>query len=236
MNTLITLSINDFRSTFRDPIFKILLFFPFISFAIVRWGFPAIAARFPAIIPYNQVILMWACMQSATMFGMIYAFLFLEEKEEDVWQVIRILPISGIQLIFSRLLIGLIISTLVNFTLIHWGNIIHLLWYEELLLSIQFSLGAPLIALFLGAFANNRIEGLAQMKMVNVLLMIPGLIYFLPQRFLHITALIPTYWSFRSMEMAENKGNFWLFFIVGTFFYLFGILLLNRRMENKIRA
>lgn len=234
MNTLIALSLNDFRSTFRDPIFKGLLIFPFVAFAIVRWLMPVLEQRYPVIVPYKEVILMWACMQSATMFGMIYAFLFLEEKEENVWQAIRVLPISGLTLVASRLLIGLTISTLVNFTLIHWGRIITLPLYQELLLSLQYSLCAPLLALMLGAFANNRIEGLAQMKIASLLLNLPALIYFLPQKFLHLLALIPTYWSFRSLEMAaDQNGQFWIFFGIGTIFYLASIYWLNRRMELK---
>lgn len=237
MNSILVLSANDFRSTFRDPVFKGLLVFPFLSFAIVRWVFPLLINRFPSIEPYGPVILMWGCLQSAIMFGFIYGFLFLEEKEENIWQVIRVLPISGLKLVLSRLLIGLIISSMVNFTLIHWGRIAHFPLYQEILLSIQFSLAAPLIALALGAFANNRIEGLAQMKIVNMLLIIPGLIYILPYKAFHLTALIPTYWSFRSLEMAtKNSADFFWFFIIGMIFYLTCIFLLNRRLERSIQS
>jgi hypothetical protein len=54
MNQLIHLSLSDLRSTFRDPVFKVLLFFPFMSFALIRWGFPEILERFPAVAPYSQ--------------------------------------------------------------------------------------------------------------------------------------------------------------------------------------
>ncbi len=235
MKTILALSANDLQSTFRDPVFKGLLFFPFVAFVLIRWGVPYVVHTYPEVAPYTVVILMWGCLQSATMFGFMYGFLFLEEKEEQIWQVIRILPVSGIKLVFSRLLLGLLISTAVNFCLIHFGQIIYISFIKEILLSLQFSLAAPLIALALGALAKNRIEGLAQMKIVNVLLIMPALIYFIPGKAMHLTALIPTYWSYRSLEMAHSQSDsFMLFLLVGFALYLLGIGLLTRKMERSL--
>jgi fluoroquinolone transport system permease protein len=105
-------------------------------------------------------------------------------------------------------------------------------FYAEVLLSLQFSLVAPLLALSLGAFAANKIEGLAQMKIFNLLLILPGLIYFLPFPLLHLLALIPTYWSFRTLEHANHPGPFFAYFAAGSLVYMAFLLLLNRRMEK----
>ncbi len=235
MSFFLYLCVNDFRSTFRDPIFKAILFFPFLSFAIIRWVFPFLMSHFAILIPYRVVILMWACLQSSIMFGFIYGFLFLEEKEEHVWDVIRVMPIAGIKLVFSRLFLGVIISSIVNFCIIHWGKIIDISVLEALLVSFLFSLSAPLIALVLGAMAENRIEGLALMKIFNLFLIIPGLIYFLPQKFAHLTAIIPTYWSFRTLEYAGNDlHHFLLFLVVGLFIHIIFMAYFNRRMARNI--
>ena len=143
---------------------------------------------------------MWACLQPAIMFGFIYGFIFLEEKEESIWKVIRILPVSGLKIVFSRLLIGMTVSIAAIFCMLHFGFIIHLPLIKEMIISVHFSLAVPLIAVSLGAFAKNRIEGLAQMKIINLLLIAPGLIYILPSDLAHISGLIPTYWTFRSLE------------------------------------
>ncbi|GAA4403992.1 hypothetical protein GCM10023187_20620 [Nibrella viscosa] len=234
MKSFLTLSVTDFRSIFRG-----ILAFPFVCFIIVRWGIPLIIEQFPILIPYQPVILMWGCLQSATMFGFIYGFLLLEEKEENVWQVIRVLPVSGLTLTFSRLLVGLLVSALVNFTLIHWGHIVQLSTVTELLLALQFGLGAPLIALWLGAMAQNRIEGLAQMKILNLLLISPGLIYFIYHPAAHLTGLVPTYWSFRSMETGVAStgtglaGPFLLYYSLGCSFYALVLYLLNRKLQRS---
>jgi hypothetical protein len=228
MKLLFLLSRQDLRSTFRDPVFKGLLFFPLAAFALVRWIVPLFSIRFPVIIPYQTVILMWSCMQSATMFGFIYGFLFLDEKEENLFQVLRIIPVSSFQLLTSHLLIGYAVSVFVNYLLLHAGGIGQFKWWQEVLIAIQFSLIAPLIALVLGTFGKNKVEGLAQMKIVNIILNLPSLLYFLPSPWLHITAFIPTYWSFKSLEAANSGGNFLLFMGAGTLYYALLLIFLNR--------
>lgn len=234
MKKLLILSKSDFKNTFRDPLFKILLFFPFISFGIVRFLLPVLISYYPILEDYSLIILMWACMQTATMFGMIYGFLFLEEKEDSLWQVILVLPISSGQLVFSRLLLGFIISVFVNFLLIHYGNILSIDFWKEIILAIHFSLIAPLIALLVGTFAKNRIEGLAQMKIINLLLILPALIYFIPGDFIHMTAVIPNYWSNRSMEVVDNTPKFLLFLSTGFFLYFAAVFWLKKRLFRSI--
>jgi len=233
MKSILTLSIADLKSTFREPLFRILIFFPFASFAMVRWGYPVLLYYFPPIEPYSQVILMWACLQSATMFGFIYGFIFLEEKEENLWQVMQILPVSGFKLVTSRLLVGLIITTAVNFTLIHWGGIGSYPVWKEIIVSIHFSFAAPFIALFIGSFAKNKIEGLAQVKVINILVIIPAVIYFLPYKASYITAIIPTFWSFRSLEKAtQGIPEFGISLLVGTLWYGIILFLLYKKLKR----
>jgi hypothetical protein len=232
MKLLFILSQQDLRTTFRDPIFKGLLFFPLLAFVFIRWLLPVIIERFPILLPYHTVILMWACMQSATMFGFIYGFLFLDEKEENLFQVLRIVPISTFQLLSSRLLVGFVVSSFTNFLLLHTGGIGHFKGWQEVFLALQFSLLAPLIALLLGTFSRNKVEGLAQMKIVNICLNLPALIYFLPSPWLHFTAIFPSYWSFRSLEAADSGGNFLLFLTLGTVYYLIILYTLNRRFSK----
>jgi len=233
MKSVLTLSLADLQSTFREPLFRILIFFPFISFAIVRWVFPLALQYFPVIEPYSQVILMWACLQSATMFGFIYGFIFLEEKEENIWQVIQVLPVSGFKLVTSRLLVGMIITTLVSFVLIHWGGIVRFPVWKEIIVSAHFSLAAPLMALYLASFARNKIEGLAQVKVINILVIIPGIIYFIPHKATYLTGIIPTFWSFKSLEMANaSLPQFSMFLIIGTLWYGVVLYLLYRKLKN----
>lgn len=232
MNYLLTLSRNDFRITFRDPIFRVLLVFPLIAFALIRFVYPWIATRFPEVTDYGHVVLMWACMQTATMFGFIYGFLFLEEKDEQVDAVVRVLPVSMFRLLTGRLAMGYSFSVLTSFLILQFGKIAVLHPLHSLLIAAQYGLIGPLLALYLGLAAKNKIEGMAQMKLANLVLNVPILIYFLPYKVTHVTAAAPTYWSFRSLEAALSGSGFWVYFAVGCIFYTVLILWMLGRMER----
>lgn len=219
MKTLLLLSTQDLRTTFRDPVFKGLFFFPLLAFAMVKWGLPAAVEALPVMGDYLEPILMWACLQSAMMFGFIYGFLYLEEKEEGVDLALSVLPVPTFVILSSRLLVGFSFSVLVNWLLIHFGGIVKVEYWQEVLLALHFALAAPLMALYLRAFAGSRIEGMAQLKILNLIFYVPALVYFLPQQWLHAFAVIPTYWSFRSMDQANSNTGFWLAYGVGILVY-----------------
>lgn len=233
MKRLLFLIRHDLNASFRDPLFKGLMFFPFVCFILVRWVFPVLFETYPVLIDYKEVFVMWACMQSATMFGFIYGFLILEEKEENLLRALRIMPVPTSMLIFIRQSVGILISTLVNISILEWGGVLPSNPGIYLLIALQMSLLAPLFMLLLTVLAKTRMEGLAQMKIYNLIFISPGIIFFIPMKALHSFALVPTYWSFRAIETSlTSSWNPWLW---GGFVFYFGLLyLLNRIFSKKV--
>ncbi|MGB3779636.1 MAG: hypothetical protein WA960_14845 [Tunicatimonas sp.] len=219
MSRILTLSANDFRMVFRDPMLRIFLFMPLLVLALVIWVVPLLFAAYPAARDYDYVILMLAGMQTSTMFGFINGFVFLEEKDEQVFSALRVLPVSAGMLVGVRMLLGFAIAALVNVALLRLTPWVEVGWGQTLLLATQYALLAPLLALLVATFAQNKVEGLAQFKLYNFMLNLPALIYFLPNSFLHALAVIPTYWTFRSVEALHGGGDFWFFFGGGTLVY-----------------
>lgn len=234
MKQLLLISRNDFRITFRDPMLKGLLFFPLVALAIIKFLVPYLSEQYPVIEPYQPVILMWACMQTATMFGFISGFLFLEEKDENVFTALRVAPIRAETFVVLRLAAGVVISIAVNLLLLLVGDLVDVPIGPALLLAGQYSLIAPLLALMTATFARNKMEGLAQFKIYNLLLNLPILRYFLDLKALEALAVIPTYWSFRSLESVATTGGVGWFYLVGLLVYGIVLFLLARRFEQKV--
>lgn len=235
MRYILTVCYYDFRSTYREPVFRIILFFPLIAFAVLRWGFPYLAQQMEWGDAYNRVVLMWACLQSGLMFGFIYGFLLLEEKEEDLFPLLRILPLRLQTLITGRMITGMAVSSAVNLLMILLGGMMQTGFFTALLLALQFSLAAPLIAVLLGYFARNRIEGMAVMKIVNILLIVPGLIYFFSTGVLHVTAIVPSYWMFRTLETA-GSSSFPIFLAVGFLYPAVILWFLSSALQKNVQV
>lgn len=234
MNRLLVLSANDFRMVFRDPLLRIFLLMPLLVFAIIKWLLPLIVDAFPAIQPYDYVILMWACMQAATMFGFINGFVFLEEKDENVFSALRVVPVSASMLIAFRMALGVAISMLISWLILQFGGILSVMDWQIWLIALQYGMLAPLLALLLAVFARNKLEGLAQFKIYNLIVNLPILIYFLDYQGLHALAIIPTYWSFRCVEAIAKGGNFLLYYSLGLAFYWLWLVVLIKIFERKV--
>ena len=234
MNQILILSANDFCMVFRDPMLRIFLFMPLLVLAVVVWVVPVLFAAYPAARDYDHVILMLAGMQASTMFGFINGFVFLEEKDEQVFSALRVLPVSAKMLVGVRMLLGFAVACLINMVLFRIVPWVTMGWGQTVLLSMQYALLAPLLALLVATFAQNKVEGLAQFKLYNFALNLPALIYFLPYRLLHTLAVIPTYWTFRSVEALPVGGDFWFFYGIGTLGYGGVLVGLVRIFERRV--
>ena len=234
MNRIVTLSANDFRMVFRDPMLRIFLFLPLLILGVVVWVIPAVFSAYPVIQAYDYVILMWACMQASTMFGFISGFVFLEEKDENVFAALRVMPITAGTLVSVRMVVGVVIAFITNVAILSLTQWVALSMAQLLLVAFQYALLAPLLALLVATFAQNKVEGLAQFKIYNFLANVPILIYFLPLKALHATAVVPTYWTFRSIEAAQQGQNFFFFYGVGTLWYVVVLGILVRVFEKRV--
>ena len=234
MNRLLTLSRNDFRMVFRDPMLRIFLFLPLLIVVVVAWVLPPVFAAYPAVQHYDYVILMWAGLQASTMFGFINGFVFLEEKDEHVFDALRVMPIAAGTLISVRMLLGVAIALAINVVLFRVQPWVPMSITQLLLTAFQYALLAPLLTLALATFSQNKIEGLAQFKVYNFAAILPALIYFLPFRALHALAIVPTYWTFRSVEAIHSGGNFFLFSGIGFTLYFVALGSLVWLFERRV--
>lgn len=234
MNRFILLSRNDFRMIFRDPMLKGLLFAPLLVILLVIFLLPSINAQFPAFKAYNYIVLMGAGVQAATMFGFITGFIFLEEKDENVFLALKTMPVSGRFFISSRMAITVLIAFIFNWALLHFSDLVEMTWTYEIALALQFSFLAPLLALAVANFAANKIEGLAQFKIYNLLVTLPLIIYFLDFKALHLLGFLPSYWTFRSVEMLETGGPFGMFYWIGWAVYGVMLIVLIRIFEKRV--
>ncbi len=232
MHKVIRILKNDLQNAWRDPVFRVLMLFPFLAFFLIRFLLPWLLTRFPSLAAYQDIIVMWACLQAGTMFGFLYGFLLLEEKETAVFDYLRIMPLKAGTLMGSRLWPGLLVSWIVNFCILAYGGVLFFPLWQNLLIGLQYSFIAPVLTLALAAFAQNRMQGLAHVKVYNLLFILPALIYFFEAWWPHLGAFIPSYFSFQSIAFAHQAADFWKWWSLGSLYYtglLYALLFLFSR-------
>jgi hypothetical protein len=91
------------------------------------------------------------------------------------------------------------------------------------------------MVLFVGTFAQNKIEGMALFKGVDLLLLLPIVSFFVPSVWAYLFALMPMYFTFHWYESLHSGAQIsvWLPYALGGALvfgaYLFGLYRLFRR-------
>ena len=93
---------------------------------------------------------------------------------------------------------------------------------------------APLTALFLGAFAENKVQGFALMKGASVIMIPPMVAYFVPMPWQLVFGLVPTYWTQKGVWVTVAGDAYaGLYFAVGIVYELVLVALLYRRFRRR---
>jgi len=195
---------------------------PVLIFAVILLGVPQLIAAFPGLEEYLPVILMGATIQTSTMFGFIYSFVLINEKEIGVAKVYGVLPVSKTGFISSRMVIPFVLSTLMTFALLIVQPFFSLPVIPMILLSMLCGLLAPLLTIIVTILSKNKMEGMTWFKLVNLLVIIPLAAFFIPD-YAVLFGIIPTHWAFQMLgEMVAGEN-----WIVGFCFGLgFAVVLL----------
>lgn len=234
MKKVTILVLGDLKLVFRDRMLSLFLFAPLVLLLFVRLFVPYITTVYPVVEAYHPYIMMFASLQTAVLFGFITSFMILEEKDEHVLEVIRVLPVSSSFFILYRLLFATFFSALSAFLMINLGGIAYPGLFHSILLSLQYGLVASLITLIIGTFAHNKIEGMAWFKGVNLLLILPVLSFFFSGIVKYLFAFIPVFWTYLLYGSALSHGKVWLVFAAGVIVYLIVLLLLFVQFKKRV--
>ena len=224
----------EFRHIARDQMLLVFLFAPLLLYAFVRWAVPALEHAFPPIVEYYPYISMFGAMQTSILMGFISAFILLEEKDEQVIQALRILPLRASTFLLYRLSGATLLATCGAWLIIRWGGLVMVGGWQSLLLALQFGLLAPLISLVVSTFARNKIEGLAYFKILDLVILTPILTFFFPGWVTWVLALVPFYWSFHAYDAAIRGAYFISWFGAGLVVYAIAMIMLGYWFKKKV--
>ncbi|MEN8203523.1 MAG: hypothetical protein ABFS28_13075 [Bacteroidota bacterium] len=228
----------DYKLLKGDPMLILIMAVPFILWALMQFLVPWITVLVIEqwdldLSPYYRQAGTFFLMLIPMMMGMVYGFVLLDERDGGIITAIAVTPTGktgylklrlGIPLVFSMLFI-LLFVLLLDLS----GNLNML---QLIPLSMVISSQALVLLLFLGAFADNKVMGLAISKGFGVLLLGPMLDYVLPSPFEWIGAYSPMFWASRAL-LASTDSYFWLYLCIATGFHGLLIWILFRKFRAR---
>lgn len=232
----------DSLSVRRDAMLRWMIFLPLAITAAVRLLLPIGVSRMDDWIPLNMEThyppLMGALFLLVVPFlwGMLIGFLLLDQRDDGTLTALQITPLPMSHYLLYRLGAPAVLSAVTTMVLFPFAGLATLRPLPLVLLALLSAPLAPLVALLLAAFAENKVQGLAMSK-ASGLLMLPALAaYFLPDPWRWLAAVAPTFWTAEAFWQAlENGALFWPCVAGGIVYQLLLLVYLSRRFERIMR-
>lgn len=206
---VVTLVRSDIRNILRDRMLTVLPFVPFLAAVALRFLYPFLSealAPYFDLRAYEPYVGAFFLLIGSCMMGFTCGFLFLDETEEGVLTSISVTPIGGFRFALLRLLIGAAIAFVS--AALAWPllgvpapSVLRLLAATALA-----SCSAPAIALFILAFARNKIEGLTIAKLAGFVLLAPIASAVIPRPWDRLAGVFPTWWAAAAFLPLDRGG------------------------------
>jgi len=144
---------------------------------------------------YYTIVAITAVSIIPVLFGIIYAFIFLEETDSHILQVIAMTPAGKKNFLYIRMIIPVFLGfIMVMFSIILTNPVPTEGWVRTIFVSLLLSTQASFVFLLIGSLAGNRAEGITLSKLYGIFLAAVPLGLLLHHPWNYFAFFSPLYW------------------------------------------
>jgi fluoroquinolone transport system permease protein len=226
--------INDMRNIIRDRILLYSAFaFPIALVILCRLILPWISDNVYDLTRYYSLLFMMFAIMFPMIFGFIIAFLIMDERDENLLTVLRVMPISRTSYLIYRMILMISLCFIFVFLFPVLSGLIDISFIDYLPVAVLFSIFAPVLALIVNNLASNKIQAFAIFKMLGSVFFLPLFSLFIAEDWRYILGIIPNFWTFMALDKILTTGNQDAAFLGVGFFYHIALLGILFYLFNK---
>lgn len=201
----------DGRALVRDPMLRwFLLLVPGVNL-LVRFSWPSLRLRLLAsfgfdLAPYAPLLIAVLLLLAPLLLGYVVGFLLLDEKDDGTLEALQVTPLTAAQYLSYRLLPPLIAGTVLTLLTLPLTGLVDVSWMVLVGAALSAAAAAPLLALTLGGFAANKVQGFALTKALGIVMLAPMAGFFLPGSWRWLLGSIPLTWPALIYWEAGRSG------------------------------
>ena len=236
-----TLGPIDARNIFRDTNLKWMIFLPVILALFLRFVLPWLSGWLLEtydfdLLPYYPAILAYCFVLMCPMiFGMLTGFLLIDEKDDNTLIALQVTPLPLRAYLAYRVLIPIVLTVILMFVIFPLADLGAFPPGHILLTALAAAPTAPLFGLTLAAFARNKIQGFALMKMLGAVLLIPIFAFFTDTLWEYAYGVFPSYWPMKVYWLLEaGEPGVWPVLIVAVVYQLVLTKMLADRLFREL--
>lgn len=232
----------DAKSIGRDSMLRWLALYPLALALIVRWGVPALTVKLRAsagfdLVPYYPLVMSFVLLAVPTISGVMIGFLLLDQRDDETLTALRVTPLPLRSYLVYRVATPVALGSVGTLVALPLTGLLQMDFVALLAVTLEAALLAPLYAIFLAAFATNKVQGFALAKGAGILMWPAILAYFVVDSGWQLAcSFSPLYWPAKLYWVLDaGEPNAWLYFGAGIAYQSLLLALLMRRYNTTIQ-
>ena len=214
---------NDIRGTYRDPLLVMIVLAPVIwttGVAVLTPRFTEMLAErydFDLVPYYPLVLTAFSLLTSIIIVGGLGSFLVLDEVDAGTLTALRVTPVSLPTFFAYRAATVMVVTTAYAIATMSFSGILERGLLPALIpIGLLAGLSAVVTLLLIVAMADNKIQGLAMVRGLGMLIAgLPCLPWFIHSSWNLAFGILPPYWAAKAFWVASEHGTWWPYLIGG---------------------
>jgi uncharacterized membrane protein len=213
---------NDIRNILRDRLLLYTAFLiPLIIIIFTRLVIPWLSENIVPLQQYYGVLFMMMVTTVPMMFGFVTGFLIMDERDENLLTVLRVMPISRNTYLIYRMAFISILSFVYIILFPIFTGLINISILDYLPIGVLLALFTPVMGLVANIVANNKVQAFAVFKTLGGVFFLPLFAFFINNDFKYILGVIPNFWTFMALDKILTTGQQdYVFLGIGFVFHL----------------
>lgn len=232
---------NQIKRIGRDNMLLLLLVYPALLAVVGKFLIPFLRGVFIEnfdLMDHYPALLVFFIIANPYIYGALAAFTLLDEREENVLQAIRVTPLTLPRYLGAKVFFFVIVSIVSGMFITWFLDLVTISFGESFIINTLIAMSAPFSMVLINSFANNRLEGFALVKGTSLMIVLPLLAFYVPEKWHLLIGIIPGYWPAMSVNKLANPAfgfmPYWGYSLVGFVYILILIALFFRRFRRKI--
>jgi fluoroquinolone transport system permease protein len=184
--------------------------------------------------PYYGLLMSFVLLMPPMLAGIVVGFLLLDQRDDQTLMALQVTPLTLSGYFAYRITVPTALSFVVTLAVLPLAGLSDLGLLATIIAALSCCLLAPIYAVFLGAFASNKVQGFALAKALGVLLVPLLVAYFVNPPLQFLFGLDPLYWPVKVFWLVEaNAAIAWEYLIIAIIVQIFVLSLLLQRMNRR---
>jgi fluoroquinolone transport system permease protein len=238
MSVLGSLTIADVRNINRDSLLRLMLVYPWTMAVALRWVIPfaaeGLADQFDVRPYYGMLTSFFGTLLLPQLFGFVIGFMLLDERDDGTLTALRVTPLSLQRYLVYKLVVPVVVSIAAVYIFVPVVGLVDVPYAPLLPITLVAALMGPIFALLLASLAANKVQGLAVMKGLSLLLVTPVLAWFVAEPWQWLFGVAPTFWPVKAFWQLLAGEPWGLTVLLGLVYNGALLWLLVRRFQRII--